>query len=116
MNEAFLEWQFFPVKISIIYQDNTSILNMEENGRENSGKWTRHFEIEYLYMTYLVLLKKVNIEYCLIDEMIADYMTKPLVRESLSFSTILLRISEVIITALDIRSVLDEIFRDQLEI
>ncbi len=30
-------------------------------------------------MTDLVSRKEVNIEYCLTDEMIADYMTKPLV-------------------------------------
>jgi hypothetical protein len=43
------------------------------------GKRTRHFDIKYFYVTDLVGRKEVTIEYCPTDEMIADYMTKPLV-------------------------------------
>jgi hypothetical protein len=77
--KRFLEWQGFPVKLNIIYQDNTSTMKLAENGKESSGKRTRHFDIKYFYVTDLVDRKEVKVEYCSTDEMIADYMTKPLV-------------------------------------
>ena len=77
--KRFLGWQGFPVKLNIIYQDNTSSMKLEQNGKESSGKRTRHFDIKYFYVTDLVGRKEVTIEYCPTDEMIADYMTKPLV-------------------------------------
>jgi hypothetical protein len=40
--KRFLEWQEFLVKLNIIYQDNTSTIKLEENGKESSGKRTRH--------------------------------------------------------------------------
>jgi hypothetical protein len=54
-------------------------MKLEQNGKASSGKRTRHFDIKYFYVTDLVSCKEVNIEYCSTDEMIADYMTKPLV-------------------------------------
>jgi hypothetical protein len=36
--KRFLEWQEFMVKLNIIYQDNTSTIKLEENGKESSGK------------------------------------------------------------------------------
>ena len=77
--KRFLEWQDFKVKLNIVYQDNTSTMKLEENGKASSGKRTRHFDIKYFYVTDLVGRNEVNIEYCHTDEMIADYNTKPLV-------------------------------------
>jgi hypothetical protein len=77
--KRFLAWQGFNVKLNIIYQDNTSSMKLEQNGKESSGKRTRHFDIKYFYVTDLVGRKEVTIEYCPTDEMLADYMTKPLV-------------------------------------
>ena len=54
-------------------------MKLEQNGKESSGKRTRHFDIKYFYVTDLVGRDEVTIEYCPTDEMIADYMTKPLV-------------------------------------
>jgi hypothetical protein len=44
--KRFLEWQEFMVKLNIIYQDNTSTIKLEENGKESSGKRKRHFDNE----------------------------------------------------------------------
>jgi hypothetical protein len=41
------------VKLNIIYQDNTSTMKLERNGKESSGKRTRHFDIKYFYVTDL---------------------------------------------------------------
>jgi hypothetical protein len=77
--KRFLEWQGFKIRLNIVYQDNTSSIKLEKNGKESSGKRTRHFDIKYFYVTDLVGRNEVKIEYCSTDEMIADYMTKPLV-------------------------------------
>jgi hypothetical protein len=72
------------VKLNIIYQDNTSTIKLEQNGKESSGKRTRHFDIKYFYVTDLVSRNKVEIEYCSTDEMLADYNTKPVVGRKFS--------------------------------
>jgi hypothetical protein len=78
-SKRFLEWQEFMVKLNIIYQDNTSTIKLEENGKESSRKRTQHFKIKYFYVTDLVGRDEVKIKYCSTDEMIADYSTKPVV-------------------------------------
>jgi hypothetical protein len=82
--KRFLEWQEFMVKLNIIYQDNTSTMKLERNGKESSGKRTRHFDIKYFYVTDLVGRNRVEMEYCSTDEMIADYNTKPVVGRKFS--------------------------------
>jgi len=77
--KLFIESQGFTVKTNVIYQDNTSSIKLEENGKASSGKRTRHFDIKYFYITDLIKRNQIQIEYCPTDEMIADYMTKPLV-------------------------------------
>ena len=76
--KRFIEYQGFPVKLNIIYQDNTSTMKLENNGKASSGKRTRHFDIKYFYVTDLIGRQEVQIIYCPTDDMIADYMTKPL--------------------------------------
>jgi hypothetical protein len=77
--KRFLEWLEFAVKLNIIYQDNTSTMKLGRNGKESSGKRTRHFDIKYFYVTDLISRDKVEIEYCNRGEMLADYNTKPVV-------------------------------------
>jgi hypothetical protein len=60
--KRFLEWQEFLVKLNIIYQDNTSTIKLERNGKESSGKRTRHFDIKYFYVTDLISRDEVEIE------------------------------------------------------
>jgi hypothetical protein len=38
--KRFLEWQDFAVKLNIIFQDNTSSIKLEENGKGSLGKRT----------------------------------------------------------------------------
>jgi hypothetical protein len=77
--KRFVEYQGFKVKLNIIYQDNTSSMKLEQNGKESSGKRTRHFDIKIFYVTDLVSRDEVQIIYCPTGDMIGDYMTKPLV-------------------------------------
>ena len=80
----FLEWQVFPVKLNIIYQDNTISINMEDNGKESLRKRTRNLD-KLFNVTVLVGLKEVNIQSCPTDEMVTGYMTKPLVGKKIKF-------------------------------
>jgi hypothetical protein len=77
--KLFLEAQNFHVDTNIVYRDNTSSMKLKENGKASSGKRTRHFNIKYFYITDLIERNHIKIEYCPTEEMIADFMTKPLV-------------------------------------
>jgi hypothetical protein len=77
--KRFIENQGFQVETNIVYQDNQSTMKLEENGKESSGKRTRHFNVKYFYVTDLIKKNELKIVYCPSDIMIADYMTKPLV-------------------------------------
>ncbi len=78
-SKLFIEGQGFQVKANIVYWDNTSSMHLEENGKASSGKHTHHFHIKYFYITNLINRNQITIEYCPTEDMIADYMTKPLV-------------------------------------
>jgi hypothetical protein len=76
--KLFVEAQGHKVQANIIYRDNQSSMKLELNGKSSSGKRTRHFNIKYFYVTDLIHRKEVQIEFCPTDDMVADYMTKPL--------------------------------------
>ena len=67
------------MKLNLILQDNTSIIKLLKNGKESSGKRTRHFNIRLFYATDLINEKEVTVKYCPTDRMWADYDSKPLV-------------------------------------
>ena len=48
------------------------------NGRKSAGKRSRAINIRYFFITDQVEKGNVKIEYCPTDDMIADFMTKPL--------------------------------------
>ena len=62
---------------NIIYQDNKSAILLERNGRRSSGKRTRALNIRYYFVTDQVDKGVVDVFYCPTDEMIGDFMTKP---------------------------------------
>jgi hypothetical protein len=74
----FLEHQGYPIKQNILYQDNRSAMLLESNGRKSAGKRSRHLNIRFFFVTNLKEKKEISIQYCPTDDMIADYMTKPL--------------------------------------
>ena len=74
----FLKEQGWKVNQNMVMRDNLSSMKFETNGKASSGKITRHFDIKYFYITDLIERKEVEIQYCPTDDMIADYMTKPL--------------------------------------
>ena len=74
----FIEAQGFPIKETVLYQDNMSAILLEKNGRLSSTKRTKHMNIRYFYIKDRVDSKDVRIEHCPTEDMLADYFTKPL--------------------------------------
>ena len=76
--KQFLEEQGRPDTTTVVYQDNTSSILLERNGRSSSTKRTKHMHIRYFYITEQVRNKVVHITHCPTEEMVADFFTKPL--------------------------------------
>ena len=77
--QLFLGFQGFKVKVNIIYQDNTSTMKLQNNGKASSGKRKQQYDIKYFYVTDLIGRDEVQVIYCPTNYMVGDYMTKPLV-------------------------------------
>ena len=76
--KQFLEEQGRLDTTTVVYQDNTSSILLERNGRSSSTKRTKHMHIRYFYITEQVRNKVVHISHCPTEEMVADFFTKPL--------------------------------------
>ena len=63
---------------NIIYQDNQSTILLEENGKQSSGKKTRHIEVRCYLMMDNAKRGKACVAYCPTGDMLADFFTKPL--------------------------------------
>ncbi|KAG7339953.1 reverse transcriptase RNA-dependent DNA polymerase [Nitzschia inconspicua] len=74
----FLLEQGFEVKDNVIFQDNQSTILLARNGRQSSGKKTRHIEIRYYFITDNISRGTCSVQYCPTEQMIADFFTKPL--------------------------------------
>jgi hypothetical protein len=99
-SKLFIEAQGFEVKANIVYRDNTSSMRLEENGKASSGKCTRHFHIKFFYITDLINKNEIQIKYCPTEDMIADYMTKPLVGIKFEhFCKLIMNLSNAAITS-----------------
>ena len=76
--KKFLEDQGVEVKETILYQDNMSSMLLERNGRQSSMKRTKHMDIRYFYVGEHIQNKTLSLQHCPTEEMLADYLTKPL--------------------------------------
>ncbi len=74
----FLKAQGFAVSNNILYQDNKSAMLLETNGPASSSNRTRHIEIRYYYVADRVAKGDLRVVWCPTDEMIADFLTKPI--------------------------------------
>ena len=63
---------------NIIEQDNSSAIQLEQNGKWSSTKQTRHINIRYFYVTDKVENGEVSIIYNPDHGMVSDYLRKPL--------------------------------------
>ena len=74
----FLEAQGYPLKPSVLHQDNLSAKLLETNGRGSSSKRTRHMNVRYFFVADVISRRHLTVEYCPTDEMIGDFFTKPM--------------------------------------
>ena len=76
--QLFMEAQGYDIQKNILYQDNKSTILLENNGKRSSSKRTRAINIHYFFLTNQIEKGKLYVQYCPTNEMIADFMTKPL--------------------------------------
>jgi hypothetical protein len=62
----------------VIQQDNTSTIQLENNGQASSTKRTRHINIRYFYVTSKIKEGSMRVIYHPTKQMVYDYLTKPL--------------------------------------
>jgi hypothetical protein len=104
----FLKAQGYPVRDTILFQDNMSAIKLERNGRQSSSKRTRHLDIKHFFIKDRVKAGELNIKHCGTNDMIADYFTKPLQGEKFrQFRDLILGIKDIDSTD-QIRSVLEK--------
>jgi len=60
------------------YQDNKRTILLSENGRLQSSKQTRHLNLRYFFVTDKIQKGEVKVAYCPMENMLADFFTKPL--------------------------------------
>ena len=73
----FLKEQGYELEQNILCQDNKSTILLEKNGRSSAGKRSRHLNIRLFFITDQIKKGHVNVEYCLTEEIMADYLSKP---------------------------------------
>ena len=76
--KRFLEAQGYGIMKNVVFQDNQSAILLESNGRKSASKRSRHLNIRYFFVTDQKEKGNISIEFCPTDNMIGDYMTKPL--------------------------------------
>ena len=73
-----MDAQGYEIKKNIIFQDNQSNINMENNGRYYCTGISRHINIRHLFVKNKADKGEIEVNYCPTHLMIADYFTKPL--------------------------------------
>ena len=73
----FLINQEYEVGLAVIYQDNLSTIQSDNNGRSNSER-TRHIDIKFFFLHDRIKSDHIIVTYKSTKEMIADLLTKPL--------------------------------------
>ena len=73
-----MEHQGYDVQDVLVHQDNESAILLETNGRKSAGKSSRHIKIKYFLVAGSIKAKEMRVLHCPIEDMIADFYTKPL--------------------------------------
>jgi hypothetical protein len=73
----FMKAQGYGVKDNVLFQDNTSSILLEKNGKALSSKRTKHINIRYLFITDRVKKEEVSLVWRPTGDMIGDFATKP---------------------------------------
>ena len=74
----FLEAQGHTIEDNVFAQDNQSAMKLEQNGRKYCGQKSRHIDIRYFFTKDRIETDNITIRYCPTEQMLADFLTKPL--------------------------------------
>lgn len=74
----FLEKQGYEIDGNILYQDNQSTMKIEQNGSKSCSKRSRHIDVRYFFIKDRLESEKIEVLYCHMEYMVADFFTKPL--------------------------------------
>jgi hypothetical protein len=73
----FLQSQGYDTGPAIVHQDNKSTITLAEKGRSTNNR-TRHISIRYFFVKDRIESKDIRVTYTGTDEMMADFLSKPL--------------------------------------
>lgn len=73
----FLEAQGYKVTDNVVYQDNNNTTLLAKNGKDSSGKKTKHIHIRYFFVTDRIGSNELTVEYYPTGEILGDFFTKP---------------------------------------
>jgi hypothetical protein len=73
----FLQEQGYDMDPSLVYQDNTSAILLETNGKASSTKRTKHIKVKYFYVKDKIEQGEITVEHCPTEQMWTDINTKP---------------------------------------
>ena len=76
--QYFLKEQEYKIRENIFYQNNQSIIKLENNGRLSSRKRPCHINIRYYLITDMIKSQEEYVEFCLTLDMIRDYFKNAL--------------------------------------
>ena len=77
-SKMFLEAQGHKITNNDFEQDNVSAIRLEKNGRSSAGKKSRHIDIRYFFIKDRIRSDGINVRHCPTEQMLADFLTKPL--------------------------------------
>ena len=73
----FMLSQGYHVRDTIMHQDNMATELLENNGKASSSRRTKHINIRYFFITDRIKKGELTVKWCPTEEMIGDFMTKP---------------------------------------
>ena len=74
----FMAAQGVPCKLSTLAQDNQSAIKLAKNGRMSAGHKSRHINIRHFWITDHLKSEGITVHHCPTENMLADFLTKPL--------------------------------------
>ena len=66
------------LKLSVMYQDNVSAIQLERHGKKSSSRRTRHLDIRFLNAKDKLVIHNIKVVYCPTEKIVADFLIKPL--------------------------------------
>jgi hypothetical protein len=73
----FIEAQGYKVSEAVVYQDNQSAILLEKNGKESSGKKTKHIRVRYFFVKDRISQGDITVKHCPSEKMWGDHFSKP---------------------------------------